>query len=152
MEINNKKQLSQTSKVDTDASKKKDATFYYLRGISNYNSDNKEEAEQDFNQSVELGQDNCIAYFNRGTFYFNEKKYKNAIDDFTRAVRLNHKFAEAYYNLACSYVCILSFREGLANLKKAIKNEKSFAQRAIRDPDFININKMKEFTEIVTVA
>lgn len=152
MLINNKNQLANSNKVVVETGKKKDALFYYLRGINNYNSDNKEEAEKDFNQAIEVEKDNAVAYFNRGTFYYNEKKYKPAIDDFTKSTKLRLGFAEAYYNLSCSYVQILSFREGLSMLKKAIQYDKSMVNRAIQDPDFENINRMKEFKDIILSA
>lgn len=149
MLINNKKQLAGNNKVNAETGKKNDALFYYLRGIKSYNADNKEEAEKDFNQAVEVEKDNAIAYFNRGTFYYNEKKYKPAIDDFIRASKLRMGFAEAYYNLACCYVQILSFREGLSMLKNAIKYDKKMVTRASQDPDFENVNRMKEFKDII---
>jgi tetratricopeptide (TPR) repeat protein len=149
MQINNKNQLGNSSKVALDASKNKTAIFYYERAIKYYNSDNKEEAENDFNQAISVENDNAIAYFNRGTFYYNEKKYKPAIDDFIKATKLRMGFAEAYYNLACSYVQILSFREGLSMLKKSIKYDRNMIDRAIHDRDFENVNRMKEFKEIM---
>lgn len=152
MEIKNKNQLSQSTKISAEASKKKTASYYYEKGITHYNSGEKEEAEINFSQAIETDKDNSIAYFNRGTFYYNEKKYKEAIEDFIKAIRLKNNFAEAYYNLACAYVQILSFREGLANLKKAIKHEKGFAEMAMMDPDFTNVNRMTEFREIIAVV
>ena len=152
MQINNKNQLPTNNKVSADANKNKDALFYYLRGIKAYDSGNKEDAEKDFNQALEVEKDNAIAYFNRGTFYYNEKKYKNAIDDFMKASKLRMGFAEAYYNLACSYIQILSFREGLSMLKKAVKHDRNMVDRAMKDPDFENVNRMKEFKDIMMEA
>jgi tetratricopeptide (TPR) repeat protein len=126
----------------------KDAAFYYNRGILEYNSGQKDEAERDFIKATEVENDNSIAYFNRGTFYLNEKKYKFAIEDFQKAIRIKARFAEAHYNLACSYVQILSFREALYSLKKAVNLEMRYATRAAHDPDFVNISRMKEFIEI----
>ena len=152
MEINNKK-TGFTSKVKADpGATVKDAAFYYRRAVKAYNSRDYEEAEKDFNHAVEADQNSSLAYFNRGTFYYNEKRYKPAIEDFQKAIKLRAKFAEAYYNLGCSYVKILSFREGLNNLKKAIKIEKGFANMAIADQDFSNVNNMKEFKEITLVV
>jgi len=147
--INNKNQMANANKVDADTGKTRDALFYYLKGIKAYDEDDKGQAEKYFNQAIEVEQDNAIAYFNRGTFYYNEKKFKYAIDDFIKASKLRLGFAEAYYNLACSYVQILSFREGLNMLKRAVKYDKNMSQRAIQDSDFENINRMKEFKEIV---
>jgi tetratricopeptide (TPR) repeat protein len=149
MEINNKKPLY-TDKVKPD-SKTKDASFYYMKGITAYEGGNHEEAESNFSKAIDTENNNAIAYFNRGTFYLNEKKYKPAIEDFMKAIRLRRKFAEAYYNLACAYVHILSFREGLANLKTAVAFEKQFGKLAIADLDFRSIKNMKEFKEITLV-
>ena len=51
----------------------KDSAFYYNKGILEYNSGQKDEAERDFIKATEVETDNSIAYFNRGTFYLNEK-------------------------------------------------------------------------------
>ena len=152
MEIRNKNNLN-ASKIQDDSKKgKKDATFYFLRGIKHYNSGNKEEAEKDFNEAVKAEGDRSLAYFNRGVFYLNEKKFTNAIEDFFSAIKFNNKFAEAFYNIACCYVQILSFREGISNLKKAIKLDKNLALQAEIDPDFVNVNKMKEFKEAILIT
>lgn len=149
MQINNKNQLGTGNKVSLDAGKNKSAMFYCDRGIKHYEDGNKDEAEKDFNTAISVEKDNALAYFNRGTFYYNEKRYKQAIDDLLKATKLRLGFAEAFYNLACSYVQILSFREGLNMLKNAVKYDKNMATRALNDPDFENVNRMKEFKEIV---
>ncbi|MFN8577222.1 MAG: tetratricopeptide repeat protein [Candidatus Sericytochromatia bacterium] len=152
MQINNKNQLGNSSKVALDALKNKGAMFYYERAVKHYNAGDKEEAEKDFNQAISVENDNALAYYNRGTFYYNEKKYKPAIDDFMKATKFRAGFAEAYYNLACSYVQILSFREGLNMLKRAIKYDKKMINRAINDPDFENVNRMKEFKDMILIG
>ncbi|MFN8673428.1 MAG: tetratricopeptide repeat protein [Candidatus Sericytochromatia bacterium] len=147
MEIKRKQNLDSSKVNQSAAGKKKNASFYYLQGIQNYKEGNKKDAERDFSDGITANENDAIAYFNRGTFYLREKRYKEGIDDFLKAVKLNPKFAEAYYNLACCYVQILSFREGISCLKKAVKHEQIFAQLAEKDPDFFNVNRMKEFKE-----
>lgn len=151
MEVRNKSNLT-SSKVDNKTKlKKEDGSVYFLRGIKNYTSGNKEEAEKEFNDAIQYDGENYLAYYNRGVFHLNERQFTKAIDDFLDSIRLNPKFAEAYYNLACCYVHILSFRESLNVLKKAIILDKELGARAIQDPDFTNINRMKEFKEITLV-
>lgn len=151
MEVRNKSNLT-SSKVDNKTKlKKEDGSVYFLRGIKHYTSGNKEEAEKEFNDAIQYDGENYLAYYNRGVFHLNERQFTKAIDDFLDSIRLNPKFAEAYYNLACCYVHILSFRESLNVLKKAITLDKELGARAIQDPDFTNVNRMKEFKEITLV-
>lgn len=151
MEVRNKSNLT-SSKVEGKAQgKKEDGSIYFLRGIKNYTSGNKEEAEKDFNEAIQYDGENYLAYYNRGVFHLNERQFTKAIDDFLDSIRLNPKFAEAYYNLSCCYVHILSFRESINVLRKAITLDKELAPRAIQDPDFNNINRMKEFKEMTLV-
>lgn len=151
MEIISKKSTSYLANAQLKPESKKDASFYYIKGISSYNSGNHEEAEKFFCKAIEVENNNSIAYFNRGTFYLNEKKFKFAIEDFHKALILRPKFSEALYNLACANAHILSFREAIQNLKKAIRLEKRLSKRALSDPDFLNISKMKEFQEITYI-
>ncbi|MEK7434433.1 MAG: tetratricopeptide repeat protein [Cyanobacteriota bacterium] len=152
MEIKRKQDLDKAKVNQASSGKKKEASFYYFRGIKNYQDGNYQEAEKDFNEGILIGESDSVAYFNRGTFYLRQKRYKEAILDLLKSVKLNPKFAEAYYNLACSYVQILSFREGISCLKKAVKHQKIFAQIAENDPDFTNVNRMKEFKEATLVV
>jgi tetratricopeptide (TPR) repeat protein len=152
MEVRNKSGLASSKVEGKSQGKKEDGSIYFLRGIKNYSSGNKEEAEKDFNEAIQYDGENYLAYYNRGVFNLNERQFTKAIDDFLDSIRLNPKFPEAYYNLSCCYVYILSFRESINVLRKAIALDKELAARAIQDPDFTNINRMKEFKEITLVV
>lgn len=95
---------------------------YYLRGLANYQSGDKdEEAINDFTKSISLDLNNDFSFLYRGISYMNQSNYQSAISDFKQATRINDKNDEAWLKMSVSNFFQNNYSAASIEYKKAVE-------------------------------
>ncbi len=78
-----------------------DAEIYYYRGLSYYEKDEYEKAEQDFSKAIDMFYDEPDLYYYRGYCRYENGKSEQACADMKIAADLGDRDAKAFYRQNC---------------------------------------------------
>lgn len=77
---------------------------WFFRGYTGFKLGNRDQARQDYIESVTRGYDHLDAYFNIGYIYYMDRMYKEGEEWFRKALDRNQRFAPSWYYLGvCKY-------------------------------------------------
>ena len=106
-----------------------DASCYFIAGIYNSRSGNKQLAISLFDSSIAQNYTYMESYIEKGLVYFDQRNYHKALEVFNFAAKVNNLYPDAYYYQARCYEmmnqkdsAILRFKQSLSldpNLKES---------------------------------
>ena len=104
------------------------AFIYFNRGNAYDDSDDFENAEIDFSESIRLNPEFANAYNSRGIVYKKNGDYISAVEDFTKAIQYNYEEIKFVYNNRAQVLQYLGrHHEALADCQKAIEIDPLYA-------------------------
>jgi len=81
-----------------------DATMLYLRGLAEFNTGKRADAERSFNAAIKADPKNTAALFYLGRIAYEQKNWDNAIAMFNRATTADARLADAWKFLTLAYI------------------------------------------------
>ena len=88
----------------TRAGAQPDATMLYLRGLAEFNTGKRADAERSFNAAIKADPKNTAALFYLGRIAYEQKNWDNAIAMFNRATTADARLADAWKFLTLAYI------------------------------------------------
>jgi Flp pilus assembly protein TadD len=93
----------------------------YVQGVTNYWSDNLEQAIRDYTKAIGLDPSYMEAYNDRGVAYYDLGNLEQAKQDYNKAIELNPNYAPAYNNRALVYGDLNDLEQAIRDYNKAIE-------------------------------
>jgi tetratricopeptide (TPR) repeat protein len=81
-----------------------DATMLYLRGLAEFNTGKRADAERSFNAAIKADPKNTAALFYLGRIAYEQKNWDSAIAMFNRATTADARLADAWKFLTLAYI------------------------------------------------
>ncbi|MFX1257396.1 MAG: tetratricopeptide repeat protein [Promethearchaeota archaeon] len=123
---------------------------YNEKGQSLLRLNEDEKAMEWFDKALEIDQNNATALEKKGLCLLHLEQYDEAIKYYKKLLELNPGHSTAWYKKACAESLKNEPNEALKSLKKAIElDDKKYRNFAKYDPNFSNINNLKEFKDLV---
>jgi tetratricopeptide (TPR) repeat protein len=104
-----------------------DATEWLEKGWELSIAGNKEDAEKDFNEAIQLNPQYALSYYIRGVTYNQLENYQQAIKDFDKAIELNLKSAYAYGERGNAYFTLGEKQRAIKDFNEAIRIKPDYA-------------------------
>lgn len=98
-----------------------DANAYLDRGMTRYNSGDKQGAIADFSQAIKINPQNADIYNERGITLAELGNIKGAIADFNQAIKVNPNLAQSYHNRGNVYVILGDKQRAIQDFQTAVK-------------------------------
>ena len=111
----------------------KTAVQWYNQGVDKLSDKKYQEAIKDFNESINLNDQDADAFYNRGYAYHILGDYDKALADYDQALRLNPKFAYALGNRCYAYYLTKQYDKAINDCSAAIKLNNKYADRCVLD-------------------
>ena len=105
---------------------------YYLGGLSNYRSRNYDSAINDYNQSMQMGNDSYYCYNGLAWSYYAKNIYNESLKNFSYAIDIGKKengeetiVSEAYRGRSQCYYNLNELKKAFSDMSNAIKRDKN---------------------------
>ena len=177
-----KKEVKETSLVDSDYNRKKlfkkgvnfmadekleDAVIVFeqaLRidpnnvetlmklGYARFHLDEHGEALKVYDKILDIDVTNPEAWNLKGLVHYEQKNYSKALDAAEKAIESDPTYGMAWYNKSCFLSLLNQVPEALESLKRSIEIDVKNARKSIRDKDFINVRIEEGFKRIEEVV
>lgn len=116
-----------------------------IRGYTYSKLQRYDNALADFDQSIKLDPEFCVAYINRAEVFANLKRFDEALNDLNRAIGLDPELGLAYTSRGGCYIYLKRYDEALIDLNHAIKIDPSLSLAyANRGSIYFTLNRYKE--------
>jgi tetratricopeptide (TPR) repeat protein len=125
-----------------------EARIHFNLGLCWHKSKVYPSAVEEYNKTITAKANYWGAYNNKALVLKRMGKIEEAIDELKKIINVDNKHESAHYNLACYYSIIDEKEEAFKHLKCAIALKDDYKEQALSDPDFANIKKIKQFSDI----
>ncbi|XP_063299169.1 tetratricopeptide repeat protein 13 isoform X2 [Pelobates fuscus] len=102
--------------------------LYRHRGTLHFISEDYVAANEDFQHSLDLNENQPIAVLYKGLTFFHRGLLKEAIETFKEALKLKSNFIEAYKSLGQAYRELGNFEAAMENFQKALMLDQNHVQ------------------------
>ncbi len=103
------------------------AIQWFVRGNTNVQSGNYEDAVKDFTQAITSDPNFADAYYNRGRVLGRLGRHEQAISDFSKALSLDRGNASAYADRGAAYGILGQHEQAISDFTQAITLNPDFA-------------------------
>ena len=100
---------------------KEDTTNYILKGDTQYDASQLEDALKSYSTAIEKGCNDCLLFFKRGEIYGKLNLHSNAIIDYTIVISINSLFSKAYFNRSFQYSEINQLDDAIKDISQYIE-------------------------------
>jgi len=126
---------------------------FLIRGITNIDLGEYQEAINDFNSALELGGEKADVYSNRGHAYAGLGQYQEAFNDYAKAIELDSENATTYYFRGNAYFELGQYQKSIEDYTRAIELNPEYAVAFYnRGVAFSKLGKYQEAFEDYTRA
>ncbi|MGY6529840.1 MAG: tetratricopeptide repeat protein [Cyanobacterium sp.] len=114
-------EMGEDSSVNLD-----DAQIFYNRGNELRDSQDYEEAIEQYSRAIELNPNYVDAYYNRGLTYADLKDFDRAIADYTQAITIDPEYLNAYNNRGVLYANLGDYERAIADYQKVLESDPNY--------------------------